>query len=60
MHSDAGSKHTSVNLTDHLAGEGLAASIGSVGDAHDNALLESAIGMCKAGCILPVPSTTRR
>ncbi|WP_432489219.1 hypothetical protein [Kineococcus sp. SYSU DK018] len=49
-----------MNLTDHLAGEGLAASIGSVGDAHDNALLESAIGMCKAGCILPVPSTTRR
>lgn len=34
-HSDAGSQYTSVVLTEHLALEGIAASIGSVGNAYD-------------------------
>lgn len=55
MHSDAGSQYTSVKLTDHLAAEGFAASIGSVGDAYDNALMESVIGLYKAECIRPGP-----
>jgi putative transposase len=34
-HSDAGSQYTSIRLTEHLQLEGIAASIGSVGDAYD-------------------------
>lgn len=34
-YSDAGSQHTSFKLATHLDGEGVAASIGSVGDAYD-------------------------
>ena len=52
-HSDAGSQYTSFLLTAHLAGEGIAASIGSVGDAYDNALMESAIGLYKTELIKP-------
>ncbi len=55
MHSDAGSQYTSVKLTDHMAGEGIAASIGSVGDAYDNALMETVIGLFKTECIRPGP-----
>jgi putative transposase len=36
-HSDAGSQYTSIRLTEHLALEGIQPSIGSVGDAYDNA-----------------------
>jgi putative transposase len=50
-HSDAGSQYTSFHLAAHLAGEGIAASIGSVGDALDNALMESAIGLYKTELI---------
>ena len=50
-HSDAGSQYTSVRYTDHLMLEGLSASIGSVGDAYDNALMESIIGLYKTECI---------
>ncbi|MEJ7648252.1 MAG: IS3 family transposase [Nakamurella sp.] len=50
-HSDAGSQYTSVLLTDHLALEGISPSIGSVGDAYDNALMESINGLYKAECI---------
>ncbi|WP_370942393.1 IS3 family transposase [Amycolatopsis sp. cg5] len=46
-HSDAGSQYTSVSFTDSLALQGLSASIGSVGDAYDNALAESIIGLFK-------------
>lgn len=46
-HSDAGSQYTSVAFTDSLALQGLSASIGSVGDAYDNALAESIIGLFK-------------
>ncbi|MGA5276328.1 IS3 family transposase [Streptomyces cellulosae] len=44
-HSDAGSQYTSFRLADHLDAAGIAASIGSVGDAYDNALMESTIGL---------------
>ncbi|AMM22746.1 transposase (plasmid) [Frondihabitans sp. PAMC 28766] len=50
-HSDAGSQYTSIRLTDHLALEGILPSIGSVGDAYDNALMESINGLYKAECI---------
>jgi putative transposase len=46
-HSDAGSQYTSVKFTESLALQGIAASIGSVGDAYDNALAESIIGLYK-------------
>jgi putative transposase len=50
-HSDAGSQYTSVRLTEKLSLEHVAASIGSVGDAYDNALIESANGLYKTECI---------
>nr|WP_281252518.1 IS3 family transposase [Lentzea kentuckyensis] len=46
-HSDAGSQYTSVKFTESLSLQGLSASIGSVGDAYDNALAESIIGLFK-------------
>ncbi|MCX5401565.1 IS3 family transposase [Streptomyces sp. NBC_00102] len=52
-HSDAGSQYTSFRLAEHLAAAGIAASIGSVGDAYDNALMESAIGLFKTELIKP-------
>jgi transposase InsO family protein len=50
-HSDAGSQYTSVRLTEHLDLEGIRPSIGSVGDAYDNALMETLNGLYKAECI---------
>jgi transposase InsO family protein len=50
-HSDAGSQYVSVAYTDKLALDGIAPSIGSVGDAYDNALMESINGLYKAECI---------
>jgi len=50
-HSDAGSQYTSVHYTEHLALEGMRPSIGTVGDAYDNALMESVNGLYKAECI---------
>ncbi len=50
-HSDAGSQYTSLRLTEHLALEEIRPSIGSVGDAYDNALMESINGLYKAECI---------
>ncbi len=44
-HSDAGSQDTSLRLAEHLDAAGIAASIGSVGDAYGNALMESTIGL---------------
>ncbi|MFG3590587.1 IS3 family transposase [Streptomyces sp. NPDC047990] len=52
-HSDAGSQYTSFRLAEHLAAAGIAASIGSVGDAYDNSLMESAIGLSKTELIKP-------
>ncbi|MDP9984714.1 transposase InsO family protein [Pseudarthrobacter oxydans] len=42
-HSDAGSQYTSIRFGEALLLEGLAASVGSIGDAYDNALAESTI-----------------
>jgi putative transposase len=50
-HSDAGSQYTSVHLTETLHLHGLSPSIGSVGDAYDNALAETTIGLYKTECI---------
>ena len=50
-HHDAGSQHTAIRFTDHLALEGIAPSIGTVGDAYDNGLMESIIGLFKTECI---------
>ncbi|RPK44123.1 Integrase core domain protein [Streptomyces sp. ADI91-18] len=52
-HSDAGSQYTSFRLAGHLDTAGIAASIGSVGDAYDNALMESTIGLYKTELIKP-------
>ncbi|MFE7424261.1 IS3 family transposase [Streptomyces sp. NPDC057545] len=52
-HSDAGSQYTSFRLAEHLDAAGIAASIGSVGDAYDNALMESTIGLFKTELIKP-------
>ena len=46
-HSDAGSQYTSVRFTETVALEGLTASIGSVGDAYDNAAAETVMGLFK-------------
>ncbi len=40
-HSDAGSQYTSFRFTQHLIDSGIDASIGTVGEAYDNALAES-------------------
>jgi putative transposase len=40
-HSDRGSQYTSIAFRQRLAEAGIAASVGSVGDAYDNALAES-------------------
>jgi putative transposase len=50
-HSDAGSQYTSIRFSEHLALEGIRPSIGSVGDAFDNALMETIIGLFKTECI---------
>ena len=52
-HSDAGSQYTSLRFTNHLVGAGIDASIGTVGDALDNALMESQIGLYKTELIKP-------
>ncbi|KRE56056.1 transposase [Arthrobacter sp. Soil736] len=46
-HSDAGSQYTSIRYTDTLALEGMQPSIGSVGDAYDNAAAETVMGLFK-------------
>jgi len=46
-HSDAGSQYTSFAFTRRLIDAGVDPSIGSVGDAYDNAMAESAIGLFK-------------
>ena len=47
FHSDAGSQYTAVTFTEALLEAGIAPSIGTVGDALDNALMESTIGLYK-------------
>ena len=44
-------QYTAIRFTEHLALEGINPSIGSVGDAYDNALMETINGLYKAECI---------
>ena len=46
-HSDAGSRYTSVALTRRLVDDGIDPSVGSVGDALDNAMAETTVGSFK-------------
>jgi transposase InsO family protein len=50
-HNDAGSQYTSIAFTQRLIDEGVDASVGSVGDAYDNALAESHMGLYKSELI---------
>jgi putative transposase len=50
-HSDAGSQYTSFRFTTHLVSAEIDASIGTVGDALDNALMESTIDLYKTELI---------
>jgi len=52
-HSDAGSQYTSIAFTERLTDTGAAPSVGSVGDAYDNALAETTIGLFKTELIKP-------
>ena len=51
FHSDRGTQGTSVRLTEHLALAEIRPSIGTVGDAYDNALMETINGLYKAEAI---------
>jgi putative transposase len=59
-HSDAGSQYTSFRFTQHLIDSNIDASIGTVGDAYDNALAESTIGLYKTELIKPQGSWHNR
>jgi transposase InsO family protein len=50
-HSDRGSQYLSIRYTERLAAAGIEASVGSRGDAYDNALAESIIGLYKTEVI---------
>lgn len=50
-HNDAGSQYTSIAFTSRLVEAGVDPSVGSVGDAYDNALAESTIGSYKTELI---------
>ena len=50
-HSDRGSQYLSMRYTDRLSDAGIAPSVGSRGDAYDNALAESVIGLFKTEVI---------
>ncbi len=52
-HTDAGSQYTSIAFTERLAEVGVTPSIGTVGDAYDNALAETVIGLFKTELINP-------
>ena len=50
-HNDAGSQYTSIAFTERLADAGVDPSVGSVGDAYDNALAETVNGLYKTELI---------
>ncbi len=52
-HTDAGSQYRAIAFTDRLLEAGIDPSVGSVGDAYDNALAESQIGLFKSELIWP-------
>lgn len=51
LNSDAGTQYVSIAFTEALREAGMQGSIGSVGDALDNALMESTIGLYKTELI---------
>src|SRR5699024_8355270 len=55
-HSDRGAQYVSIRYTDYLAQAGLAASVGSAGDAYDNALAETVNGLYKTELIYARPA----
>jgi transposase InsO family protein len=50
-HTDAGSQYLAIRYTDALLAVGAVASVGTVGDSFDNALVESTIGQIKTELI---------
>jgi putative transposase len=50
-HSDAGTQYTAIRFAGQLAEADFRPSIGSVGDAYDNALAETIIGLYKTECV---------
>jgi transposase InsO family protein len=44
-------QYTSIRFSEHLELAGIAPSIGTVGDAYDNALMETIIGLFKTECL---------
>jgi putative transposase len=50
-HSDRGSQYTAFSFGQHLTDAGIAASMGSKGDAYDNAMMESFFGTLKTELI---------
>ena len=48
-----GSQYLAIRYTERLAAAGIEPSVGSVGDSHDNALAETAIGLFKTEVIHP-------
>ena len=46
-------QYTSIAFTERLAAAGVSASVGTAGDAYDNALAESVIGLYKTELIKP-------
>ncbi len=50
-HSDRGVQYLSLRYTERLADSGIISSVGSVGDAYDNAMAESVIGLYKTEVI---------
>jgi len=58
-HSDAGSQYTSIDYTQTLSDHGVLGSIGSVGDAYDNAIAESFVDSFKTELIAERTWATR-
>jgi len=50
-HSDRGTQYLCIRYTERLAEDGIAGSVGSVGDSYDNALAETVIGLYKTEVI---------
>src|SRR5262249_27730758 len=46
-HTDRGSQYTSADYTQTLSDHGVLASVGTVGDAYDNAMAESVVDSCR-------------
>jgi putative transposase len=52
-HSNSGMQYLSIRYTERLAAAGIELSVGSRGDAFDNALAETVIGLFKTEVIRP-------